>query len=425
MEAPQTLSTDIRTVIDELMLGNPMALGHRALGVEFERLLLHKESRESAPLAVSRGLIERMCGRVGGEPMIEDEVVKGFSADGFSMSLEPGGQIELASPPARSMAELDRVFETVDPMLADELAADAASKDYEFVALGHAPVTPVARLGLLPRQRYRIMDRFMVDRGPLSRNMMRATAGFQLTYDVADRADAARKLALLNRISPLLAAWTANSREVEGRDSGYASFRQHVWLQTDTDRSGIPEGGLDPERVLRAYQDFALDAVVLFRYAKDGSFEAVGDRTLAQLSAEASRGGRVVTRADVDLHLTSLFPQVRLRNYVEVRCFDAVEWREARSIQALVSGIVYCDIATAHTEEITKPLDVRDPAALRDLHERTARTGLSTPVVEGSSLTLRDVGRELLETSAGTLGGASCDWAAPSDLDAIRARLDA
>lgn len=421
MESDQTLCPDVGAWIDELMLGQPMALGHRALGVEFERLLLHRETRESAPLAVARGFVERMCERANARPVVESGVVKGFEAAGFAMSLEPGGQVELATPPARCMADLDRVFAEVYPLLDEELGSHPDSREFEFVALGHAPVTPVDQLGLLPRQRYELMNQFMVERGDLSRHMMRATAGFQLTYDVADRDDAATKLALVNRLTPLLAAWTANSRQVAGKDSGYASFRHHVWLWTDTDRSGIPRGGLDPDRVLGAYREYALDAHVLFRHAADGAFEAVGDKTLRELV----QSDRPPTRADVDLHLTSLFPFVRLRNYMEVRCFDSVPWPQARSIQALLSGIVYCEFATESAEKITRPLLVEDPDELRALHERAARDGLDATAAADGGPTLRELGRALLERSMATLGGRSCDWAKPADLDEIRKRLEA
>jgi glutamate--cysteine ligase len=420
MDPDQTLCPDVGAWIDELMLGRMMAQGHRAMGVEFERLLLHRKTRESAPLEVSRSFVQRVRRRVDGRPMIDGTVEKGFEGDAFGMSLEPGGQVELATPPARDLAELDRCFRDADAILDEVLAEDPVSAEYELVALGHAPVTPVDRLGLLPRRRYELMDRLMPARGGLSRNMMRATAGFQLTYDVSDRADAGRKLALLNRLSPLLAAWTANSREVAGRDSGYASFRHHVWLETDTDRSGVPPGGLDPDRALDAYRDYALDAHVLFRHGPDG-FEEVGGVTLRELAAS----DRPPTRDDVDLHLTSLFPFVRLRNYVEVRCFDSIPWPEARSIQALVSGIVYCEVATARTEELTAPLVIEDPAELRALHERAARDGLDAVVPgSGEHPTLRDLGRAVLEISAATLGGDGCDWSTPQDLVPIRDRLE-
>ena len=393
-----------------------MGLGHRAMGVEFERLLLHRESRASAPLPVARAFLETLCEEFGGDPMVEDGIIKGFQAGDLGMSLEPGGQIEVASPPARSLKDLDVFFARVEPLLQQCLQRHPLASEYELVALGHAPVTPVEELGLLPRQRYLHMDALMPERGRLSRNMMRATAGFQLTYDVADRRDAGRKLALLNRLAPVLAAWTANSRMVGGEDSGFESFRHYVWLHTDTDRSGVPVGALDSEGAIEAYREYALDAHVLFRFGP-GGVVPIGNQTLRELAASSEPP----TREDVELHLSSLFPFVRLRNYVEVRCFDVLEWPEIRSVQAFLSGIVYCDHATARAEAVCEPLALRDPAELRALNERVARHGLDAEIGDER---IRDFARRLLGVSGDMLGGESCDWAEPSDLEPLRARLD-
>src|SRR5690606_32858926 len=184
---------------------------------------------------------------------------------GFEMSMEPGGQLEVATPPHEQLADIDHALRRA----LDAIGRVLEPTPYELVALGHAPVTPVAELGLLPRDRYRIMDARMPARGPLSRNMMRATAGFQLTYDVADRDDASRKLALLYRLSPVLLAISANSRFVGGADSGYASFRHHVWWQTDRDRSGVPPGCMHAETAIDGYIGYAKAAHVLF-LVRDG-----------------------------------------------------------------------------------------------------------------------------------------------------------
>jgi len=328
------------------------------------------------------------------------------------MSLEPGGQLEVATRPMPRMADVDAI------MAESTAAIDAAlaGTPYELVCVGHAPVTPVDQIGLLPRERYRIMDARMPARGPLTRNMMRATAGFQLTYDVDDRDDASRKLALLYRLSPVLLALSANSRRVAGRDSGWASFRHHVWWETDRDRSGVPAGALQPETALAGYIEYAKRAPMMFLHGSRDLVPAP-DLPLSELVAQ----GRV-TEADVDLHLSGLFPFVRLRNYLEVRCFDSLPWELTRSLMSLVSGLIYCEHAFDAALALSEALVVEDPVALRALHEDAARRALGARAPDGSSFA--DFARRMVAIAHGTLEGGSCEWAAPADLDAVTAHID-
>lgn len=396
-----------------------MSKGRRLLGIEYERLILDRETGASAPLAFCRDFLERLRVRFDAEGIYDGEVLKGLRAARFEMSMEPGGQLEVACPPVERLAEVETIMEEVDAGIAVELEGSG----FVLRGLGHAPVTPVAELGLLPRDRYAIMDRRMPARGPLTRNMMRATAGFQLTYDIEDRADAARKLALLYRLSPVFVAISANSRQVAGEDTGFESFRHKVWWETDWMRSGVPEGCLHAETAIDGYIRYAREAEVLFALAPDGSGRVV-EAEAASLEDLCARG--LVTEADVDLHLTSLFPFVRLRNYIEIRCLDSVEWDLARSMLALISGLVYCQTATANAEAVSESLVVEGPDALRELHLAAARDGLEArvPRPDGSEgVSLREVGRSLVGFSAATLGGKTCDWAEPADLDLVRARV--
>jgi glutamate--cysteine ligase len=412
-ELPITIE-DLDSVIERSLLGSPMALGHPVLGVEYERLLLHRETRRSAPLGFCQGLLAELQREFDAEPVLDGTVLKGLRGDGFALSMEPGGQLEIAVPPMPDLHHVDLVIGRVTEVIETVLGRHP----YELVPLGHAPVTPVAEIGLLPRQRYRIMDKAMPVRGMLSRNMMRATAGFQLTYDVADRVDAGRKLALLYRLTPVLMAMTANSRQVGGRDSGYASYRHRVWWDTDSDRSGVPIGSLYAETAVDGYRDFAKRARVLFRHGRDGLIETPAV-PLQQLVGEG-----VITADDVALHLSSLFPFVRLRNYIEVRCFDSVPWDLARSVLALVSGLVYCEKAFAAAEASSTVLLVDDPAALRAFHLDAARHALDAAVPGDPAARLRDIAGDLVGFSGATLGGSNCGWATPADLEAVRRVID-
>ncbi|MCA8943436.1 MAG: hypothetical protein KDB80_12810 [Planctomycetes bacterium] len=415
MPLPTVVTLDqLSETIHRLILGNPMSKGRKLLGIEYERLLLDRSTRESAPLEFCRDLLARLCKALDADPMVDGDVLKGLRAGEFEMSMEPGGQLEVACAPVSKLAEAESIMQRVDAVIESQLDGTP----YELACLGHAPVTPVEDLGLLPRERYQIMDRLMPARGPLTRNMMRATAGFQLTYDIESDADAASKLALLYRLSPVFVALAANSREVAGKDSGYASYRHLVWWETDFMRSGVPEGCLDPATAIDGYIRYAREATVLFRNDPEraGGLLADGQHTLEEVCTAGE-----LTEADVDLHLTSLFPFVRLRNYIEVRCLDSVEWSLARSMLALISGIVYCPAASAKAMKLSDELLPASAEELRDLHLATAKDALDATAPSGR--TLRELARELVGFANATLGGATCDWAEPSDLDEVRARL--
>ncbi len=397
--------------IETRLLGSPEP-ERRLLGIEIERLVLHADSRESAPLDFCRQLMRDLAREFDAEETWQGGVLTKLRGRDFGLSMEPGGQLEVDTDPGPNLRALEEIFLRVTA----DIEARLASTPYRLFALGHAPVTPVDQLGLLPRERYRIMDRAMIERGSLTRHMMRATAGVQLTCDFADRTAAGRLLALLNRLTPVLVSLTANSRSIGGRDSGYESYRHRVWWDTDVSRTGVPEGCLDAATAVAGYVRFARRAIALFRHGPDDLLP-----TPAVPFEELVRAGGV-TEADLDLHLSSLFPFVRLRRYLEVRCFDTAEWPLAKSALAMLSGVVYCPKATAAAEELSGVLALRDPTALRALHLEAARLGLDAQVPGGPSF--RGIAGQLIEFASGTLGGPDCCWATVGDLDPLRARLD-
>lgn len=398
-------------ILEKLLIGKPMPSGRKFLGIEVERLILHEETRESAPLDFCRELLGKLADEIDGERFFDGEVMNRVDGEDFSFTMEPGGQLELATSPRKHLGEIDPTMTKIRDLVDRHLEGSG----YALSPLGHAPVTKVEDLGLLPRDRYRIMDAEMIKRGSLSRHMMRATAGFQVTYDVSDRRDAGRKLALLNRLAPVILAVTANSREVGGEDSGFASFRHNVWMHTDSDRVGVPPGGLHAETAIDGYKQFARKATMLFQ-KRDDKIVAAPVKSLEQVVASGT-----VTQEDLELHLTSLFPFVRLRNYLEVRYLDACDWTLARSVLAMLSGLIYCPTATARAEELAQSLVPLDAQTLRELHLDAARHGLDAQDLEGTSF--RELARRLLEYSAATIGGKDCRWAESGDLDVMMERV--
>lgn len=390
--------------IEALLLGSPMSRRRRLVGVEYERLLLHRRDRTSAPLDVCQQLMHGICVDLRATPEQEAGVITRALGNDFSLSMEPGGQLEVATAPRGKLGELDTIMARVDAAILARLA----DSPYELVPLGHAPVTPVADLPLLPKSRYVLMDAAMPKRGSLTRNMMRGTAGFQVALDVHSREDAARKMALLFRLSPALTALAANSRRVAGQDSGYASYRREVWRNTDTDRTGVPLGCLHPETSIEAYVDFVKRATALFQVTPDGVVAAPE----LPFQAWVAQGG--VTLEDLDQHLSSLFPEVRIRNYIEIRCCDSVAWPLVRGTAALLTGIMYCPEATAAAEAIAGELVRGSDEELAALHDAAARHGLAAPI--GGGRTFAHLLSDLIEPAKERLGKPDCGWGGPTDL---------
>ena len=396
--------------IEERSVGHPMGQGAPRLGVELERFLLHRDTGETAPLSFARALFADVIRAGRAEPTLEGGVLIKGRAARFGVSMEPGGQIEVDTLPEASVAALDRTVQEVTGLIERRLAGS----EYRLASLGHAPRTAASAIELLPRPRYLIMDRAMPERGALSRDMMRATAGLQVTCDFTDRADAGRRLALLNRLSPLLAALTANSRFAAGRDTGWASHRHAIWWETDASRVGVPVGALDADTAVDAYVRFAREAIALFVW-RMGVPAAVPPLRFADLVAAGE-----VTEADLDLHLSSLFPFIRLRNYLEIRCFDTVPWPLARSVIALVAGLMYGAGALAAAEELSAPLAIRDARGLRALHLAAARDGMAAVVPNGPSF--RELAMELVRIAGAALDGGA--WGSAEDVVAVRDRVE-
>lgn len=390
------------------LLGTGGGSDRRLIGVEYERLLLESSTRRTAPLSAVYELLARATSITGGEGVFEGAIQKGLRTADFELSVEPGGQVEVSTPPARALASLDAAMAAADAVLQRALEATG----FELVALGHAPTTPVGEIGLLPRTRYRIMDARMPQRGSLSRNMMRATAGFQVTLDFADGRDGERLLALMFRLSPVIAAWSANSRVVAGAESGYSSYRHHVWLHTDVDRSALFARCLEFDGALDGYVDWVRKARVLFLNRNDALI-AAPEKPFERLVAD-----RMVTRADLALHLTSMFPFVRMRGHIEVRCADSVEWPRARAFAALLGAIAYDPAVRSAAEELSDALVPSSHGDLVEFHERVARHGLATTVPDGRSLC--HFALELAELAAAALAANPRAIASPDSLGPLR-----
>ncbi|MEN0062963.1 MAG: glutamate-cysteine ligase family protein [Myxococcota bacterium] len=315
------------------------------VGAEFERHLLDPKGMPlpySAPQGV-RWMLEQLAQSHGSLEMEGDHPIA-LMREQASVTLEPGGQFELSGAPAKSLQPIHD--EARD--FAAEVDALLGDNGIRQMAIGFTPFARITDIPWVPKGRYAVMKAHLARTGQLAHHMMKGTAAVQATYDYADEADAARKVGLATRLGPLTTAMFANSPYAEGKASGYMSFRGHIWTQTDPARTGLPDS-VEPCSVER-WLDYLLDVPMMFIKDAAGNYLAANGMSFRHWM----EGGMGVppTSADWDLHLTSVFPEVRVKHTIEVRGADCVPLPLAMSFVSLFKGLFYCDIALEAGNEL-------------------------------------------------------------------------
>lgn len=251
-----------------------------------------------------------------------------------TVSLEPGGQFELSGTPFRTAREAHQ--ENLEHLAHVRAAGERLG--LFPVALGYRPFDVLDEMPWMPKTRYQAMRDSLPKRGALARNMMLMTATGQVNLDWADEADCVRKVVATARLSPLLVALYANSPLVNGKPSGLLSFRSHVWTDVDPARCGFLPAMFDGSFSYRAYTEWALDAPLLF-LRREGRYLRP-ELTFRQL-LERGFDGKPASRGDWVDHLSTLFPEVRIKKVMEVRSADSVSPSLSGALAALCRGLLY------------------------------------------------------------------------------------
>ena len=289
-----------------------------------------------------------------------------LTREGSAISLEPGGQLELSGRPARTAREVHS--ENLRHLAEVKRAADGLG--ITLVALGYRPFGAVGTTPWMPKTRYQVMRETLGGRGTLALDMMLMTATGQVSLDWADEADCARKVTVSARLTPLLVALYANSPLAGGRPSGFQSFRSHVWTQVDPARCGYLPSMLDGSFSYRGYVEWALDAPMLF-LRRRGQYLA--PRLTFRQFLSHGFGGERAMQGDWADHLSTLFPEVRIKRVLEIRGADSVSAALTGSLPALMRGLLYEPGALSAAELLLPRLSFEAHLAL---HEQAQRYGL-------------------------------------------------
>lgn len=341
----------------------------RLIGAEFERIVLHEDGQ---PLRYDeehgvRWVLEQLCERFGWEPVYEGDKPIALLRDGASTTLEPGGQIELSGAPHKS---LHGVCEEALTSFG-ELRSIGEEHGLHLVALGLTPFVAIDDIPWIPKGRYEIMRRYLPERGDLAPVMMKGTSSFQANYDYRDEADCARKVACMSRLAPLTTAIFANSPMLESRDTGYQSYRGHVWTRTDPDRTGV-DVVLSENWTHAAWVDRLLEVPMMFLKSR-GEWVHAGGMSFGTWM-EKGYEGQFPTWDDWELHMTSVFPEVRVKRTLEVRGADACPLNIALGGIAMWTSILYDDIALDAALALGRELSAEGTHAER--FEAACRDGL-------------------------------------------------
>ncbi len=363
------------------------------VGLETEKLVVDRQTGEAASYERIRDLLARLEGTNGWDGIYDGEYLVGLQGKRSSVTLEPGGQLELSG---RFCCDIHCSWRDLG-RYRQQIVAVGAETGLAFLGLGAQPFTPLEKIAWLPKKRYAIMGPYMLKTGDMGQRMMKQTAGTQVNLDFADEADCARKMRVVQWLAPLCYALFANSPILEGKPTGFLSLRGEIWSRTDADRCGLIEQLFAANAGFSDFVDYALDVPLYFLQRDDQLIDMTGSRFSFRQYLDSGWQQHRATLADWDLHLSTLFPEVRLRPQIEVRSPDSLPPRLTAAVAALYKGLLYTEPALAAVEALFSELSIEER---NTLYRHSWRDGLQTRVKDG---TLREVAAELFSQAVSSL----------------------
>ena len=366
------------------------------IGTEHEKFAFFRADNSPVPYfgeAGIRALLLGMQEKTGWEPIMDGENIIGLAeAHGMgAISIEPGGQFELSGAPLETLHDTCResnqhlaaVREVAEPM------------GIRFLGIGGSPKWTLDETPRMPKSRYEIMTRYMPKVGSHGLDMMYRTCTIQVNLDFSSEVDMRRKMRVGMRLQPLATALFAASPFTEGKPNGLLSWRGEIWRDTDNARAGILPFTLDDDFGFADYVDWALDVPMYF-IVRDGRYHDCTHVTFRQFMAGALKGEVTAwepTLGDWTNHLSTLFPDVRLKRFLEMRGADGGPWRRICALPAFWVGLLYDDAALEAADQMTAGWSFAEVNALRDA---VPAQGLKAEIAGRSLL---DVGRDVVSLS--------------------------
>jgi glutamate--cysteine ligase len=311
---------------------------HWRVGTEYEKVGIDRSTGKAIPYSGPRGvdrILRELIDRFGWEPVEQEGNIIALSRDKAQITLEPGGQIELSGEPCDSIhctygeftQHIRELLEVSEPL------------DVVFLGLGMQPVSRIEEIEWVPKKRYRIMGPYMPKVGTLGQRMMKQTATVQANIDFLDEKDAMAKFRTGMGLAPILIGIFANSPICDGQLNGYRSFREHIWTDTDRNRSGMLQFAFSPDVSFAHYVEYALDVPMYFIIRHHDYIDMTG-MTFREFLQSGYNGERATLEDWAD-HLTTLFPETRIKRYIEIRSVDSQPPELMPALSALTKGVFY------------------------------------------------------------------------------------
>ncbi|MCZ4281773.1 glutamate--cysteine ligase [Kiloniella laminariae] len=360
------------------------------IGTEHEKFAFCDESFKSLTYDGTKSIkaiLEGLAGRFGWTPVYEAGNIIALTDNGASVTLEPGGQLELSGAPLETLhdtcrevhSHLHQVKEITEPL------------GIHMLGMGFNPKWGKEGVNWMPKGRYRIMRDYMPKRGKLGVDMMTLSCTVQVNLDFSSEADMIHKFRTSLALQPLATALFANSPFREGKPNGYLSYRSHLWTDTDPDRCGmlsfVFEDGMGFER----YVDYMLDVPMYFVY-RDGKYIDVSGESFRDFMQGKLKAlpGELPTIKDWDDHITTAFPEVRMKKFLEMRGADGGPWKSLCALPAFWVGLLYDQTALDAAWDLVKDWSDEERQLLRS---EVPEKGLSATI---RGVRLQEIAREIV-----------------------------
>ncbi|XP_021291113.1 glutamate--cysteine ligase, chloroplastic [Herrania umbratica] len=343
---------------------------HEKFGFEFKTLRPMKYEQIAELL---NGISERF----DWDKVMEGDNIIGLKQGKQSISLEPGGQFELSGAPLET---LHQTCAEVNSHLY-QVKAVAEEMGIGFLGIGFQPRWGIKDIPVMPKGRYEIMRNYMPKVGSLGLDMMFRTCTVQVNLDFSSEADMIRKFRAGLALQPIATALFANSPFTEGKPNGYLSMRSQIWTDTDKNRTGMLPFVFDDSFGFDQYVEYALDVPMYFVYRKKNYIDCTGMTFRDFLAGKLPCiPGELPTLNDWENHLTTIFPEVRLKRYLEMRGADGGPWRRLCALPAFWVGLLYDEVSLQNILDMTADWTPEEREMLRN---KVPKTGLKTPFRDG------------------------------------------
>ena len=367
------------------------------IGTEHEKFVYDLKTHKPLDYATKPGIRQLLDGmrQFGWEPVLEGENIIGLTQNGASLSLEPGGQFELSGAPLKSVHETCaevNLHQEQTRTVAEAIGAGV-------IGIGFAPTWSMQDTHQMPKGRYQIMRRYMPKVGGYGLDMMFRTCTVQVNLDFASEADMVKKMRVGLALQPIATALLANSPFREGKPNGFLSYRSQIWTDVDNARAGMLPWAFESGMSFERYVDYALDVPMYFVFREGEYVDAAGQSFRDFLEGKLpALPGEKPTIADWTDHLSTAFPEVRLKSFLEMRGADGGRWGRICALPALWVGLLYSGTALDAAWDRVKHWTI---AEREELRHSVPKLALEAPVPGGG--TVRELSEEVLEIATSGL----------------------